>query len=157
MSDQLQDATMAAAVDREKEANTRAEARRRAENLPWVRADDGSIVHRFMESRVDLAYLGPFRLGDLVVVNQIDVAGVIVYADQAGILVVPKVPRTLTTQGPGYWFPAATISSITPARNMDVPEPLRHQRFRMSEPTGEPDESLPMNPPPVQPGIEATF
>lgn len=157
MSDQLHDAGVAAAVDREHESRAQAEAERAKRNLPWLRADDGSIVYRYMESRVDVEYLGPFRVGDTVVVNRDDVAVVIEYAGRTGMLVVPKMPRTMITQDPGRWYPVAGITSITPAANIDVPEPLRYRPVFAPEPSGDPDESLPMNPPPMQPGIEATF
>lgn len=120
---------------------------------PWSRHANGRIDTRLVGTWSVPDYLGPFREDDEVIVNGGAMVGVIELATDKGILVVPKPPENRDEQDPGAWFPAGGITSIAPVKRMLV---VRAPLALPDEPTGEPDESLPMNPPPAlppEPGI----
>lgn len=121
-------------------------------SAPWTRHANGKIDTRLIGHWSVPSYLGPFYEGDEVIVNG-TLTGVIELATANGMLVVPKPPENRDEQDPGAWFPAGGIASIAPVKRMLV---VRAPLALPDEPTGEPDESLPMNPPPAlppEPGI----
>jgi hypothetical protein len=121
---------------------------------PWIR-EDGLIKFRPQPPRSPVPnYLGPFAVGDKVIVNSGIAIGVIEYADATGMLVVPEPPHIPIESEPGAWFPATGIHSITPFDRFPRP-PVEPDEF--DEPSGIPDESLPMNPPPTLPPEQGMF
>lgn len=136
----------------EKEQAADETRRERASKPPWTRLPGRPFGLRLRES-IRYPWLGPYGVGDKVTVNG-TITGVIEFAEQVGMIVVPQAPANRDTQDAGTWIPATGVSSITSAATLPVErEPLPVPE----EPTGVEDASLPMRPPPVQPGAEATF
>jgi hypothetical protein len=102
----------------------------------------------------ELAYFGPFEVNDVVSINGSHPVRVEeITAD--GV----RATRTAPVPGQVHWFPKIGMSSVvgTPNRMTGLPEKVSHVDHRVVEDAVEGDESLPMRPPPVQPGAEATF
>lgn len=124
---------------------------------PWWRDADGEIVQRdrlFIQAVNYTTYLGPFRVGDEVIVND-GQAGVLEHADRDGLLVVPKRPTIDIPGDPGAWYPAANVWSIAPVQRLHSPGIAAPPP--PPEPDGIPDASLPMNPPPSLPEEPGAF
>lgn len=118
----------------------------RAATPPWTRMPGRPHGVNLRESPL-YVWLGPFGVGDEVVVNGL-VTGVIEHVDPYGMVVVPKPPTTRDTQDAGAWVPAIGVRSIAPVRKLPVD---RAPYTPPPEPPEVPDESAPMSPPPVQP------
>lgn len=124
----------------------------RASKPPWTRLPGRPFGVKLREA-VLYPWLGPYNVGDKVTVNGM-ITGVIEHVEQSGMIVIPQAPANRDTQDAGTWVPSTGVLSITSATTLPVdraPLPVPE------EPTGIEDASLPMAPPPVQPGGEATF
>lgn len=102
----------------------------------------------------ELAYFGPFEAGDVVSINGSHPVRVEEVTPE-GV----RATRTAPVPGQVHWFPRIGMSSVvgTPNRLTGLPEKVSHVDHRVVEDSTMGDESLPMRPPPVQPGGEATF
>lgn len=128
---------------------------RRRTTAPWQRTGPREIVFRDDWLHISPVFLGPFGPGDHVTVND-TITGVIEFATSKGFLVMPE-------QGPGkchlgHWVIGANVVSIRPVGWIEegtAPRPPADERVVHDSVDG--DVSLPMSPPPMQPGGEATF
>jgi len=125
---------------------------RRRTTAPWKRNGPRSIAFRDEDWHHNPPFLGPFGPGDMVTVNG-HATGVIEYATDKGFLLMPEI-------GPGachlgYWIVGANVRSIRPSGWVEPGRPKEAEPVVEDSTMG--DESLPMRPPPVQPGGEATF
>lgn len=126
----------------------------RRDTAPWRRTGPREIVFRDDWLHTSPVFLGPFGPGDHVTVNG-DITGVIEFATSKGFLVMPET-------GPGachlgHWVVGANVVSIRPVGWVEKGTPRADIDTRVVADSREGDESLPMRPPPVQPGGEATF
>jgi len=102
---------------------------------------------RELKEAADVAYFGPFKAGDTVSING-SVPLHVIEVTSAG------VRGTSVTEQP-FWFPRGAIKVVSGSVGA-VARPSNVDN-RVVEDSTMGDESLPMRPPPVQPGGEATF
>jgi hypothetical protein len=108
-------------------------------------------MHAERMQLAETAYFGPFGVGDTVSIN-----------GSVPVYVVEVTPEGVRAQrpvasAPSIWYPKGGMSSVSGYPGGDTAAQPSSVDSRVVADSYEGDPSLPMRPPPVQPGGEGTF